>query len=453
MRIRGRMIAMLAGIGLLWGGVGAALGVNGVILEQQLSAGKGYTVLRVWGTDYEMGYAQANLMGDYIVSGVTQTKTLLGSSYATARSMIANTVWMPAGIEDELDGMVASLAETHPSANIDALDLKVVNTQGDWGYACRSHTCWGRYVTGPIKTLSTRRLDYGTPIPMMNHHVLCARDPSDGSPRWVNMAFPGMVTSATGANEYGTLVSLHDYSSAPADRSAGVMPRMVACRYALTFANGGNISGHLSSTYSELQQYQVMTGSFVNYYAPEGNGGVMVCNPYRTGPDFYYLRVPQSAWHHGEAMITTNAWTDGTYTPSDAGSSYDTYYNDESAKTSESHWNLLSGSGLHKFHVAYRGRGDMMVWGIGRLDPGTTPRLEWEWSELFCSPADLDHDGDVDGFDFLTFSNCYNSSINPPLEGCQNVRADLDDDGDVDGFDFLSFSNCFNGSNNPARCP
>jgi hypothetical protein len=30
-------------------------------------------------------------------------------------------------------------------------------------------------------------------------------------------------------------------------------------------------------------------------------------------------------------------------------------------------------------------------------------------------PADLDGDGDVDGFDFLTFSNCYNGSSRPPL--------------------------------------
>jgi hypothetical protein len=61
--------------------------------------------------------------------------------------------------------------------------------------------------------------------------------------------------------------------------------------------------------------------------------------------------------------------------------------------------------------------------------------------------ADLDMDRDVDGFDFLTFSNCYNGSNKPPLSACANAQADLDDDGDVDGFDFLTFSNCYNGSN------
>jgi hypothetical protein len=61
--------------------------------------------------------------------------------------------------------------------------------------------------------------------------------------------------------------------------------------------------------------------------------------------------------------------------------------------------------------------------------------------------ADLDKDKDVDGFDFLTFSNCYNGSNRAPLAACTNGNADLDKDGDVDGFDFLTFSNCYNGSN------
>jgi hypothetical protein len=61
--------------------------------------------------------------------------------------------------------------------------------------------------------------------------------------------------------------------------------------------------------------------------------------------------------------------------------------------------------------------------------------------------ADLDADKDVDGFDFLSFSNCYNGSNRSPLPGCANQEADLDADGDVDGFDFLTFSNCYNGSN------
>ena len=69
------------------------------------------------------------------------------------------------------------------------------------------------------------------------------------------------------------------------------------------------------------------------------------------------------------------------------------------------------------------------------------------------SLGDLDDDGDVDGEDFMTFSNCFNGSLNPPLPSCGCPHADIDGDNDVDGNDFLTFSNCFNGSLNPPTCP
>jgi M6 family metalloprotease-like protein len=73
-----------------------------------------------------------------------------------------------------------------------------------------------------------------------------------------------------------------------------------------------------------------------------------------------------------------------------------------------------------------------------------------------CSPTvrgDFDHDGDVDGFDFLTFANCYNGSDKPPLPACLSPATDLEMDCDVDGFDFLTFANCYNGSDRPPLCP
>jgi hypothetical protein len=395
MKLRVRSVGCLVIAGwLLLAGVAAAQ--NGVILDQQLDEyNRGYTVLRVWGSHYEMGYAQASLLGDYIANGIDELKELLGEpDYSSLRLLMSVAVWKPPEIEDEFDGMVASLAVTHPSAAIDKLDLKVANTYGDYSYACRSHICWGRYVAAPIKTLATRRLDFGSPTPTANHHVLAARDPNDGSPRWVNLAGPGGVAAGTGVNEFGTLVSLHDYESEGPDLTAGRMPRSVVARYALTFATGGDLSTHLTSVFTELQGYEIMTGGFFNYYAPEGHGGVMTANPYQTGPDFYDLRLPQAGeppegWHHGEAMITTNRQTDGTTTPGDEDFGADDYYDDESPKTLESHWDLLwSGGGnkLHVMSVAYRGRGDMTIWADGRIDPphgGRTPRLEWEWSELF----------------------------------------------------------------------
>ena len=417
---------------------------KGVILDQQLYPnGRGYTVIRVWGSNYEMGWAQAGLLGDAIVQGVSQTKSYLGTyRYSLARNIMATAAWRPPGLEDEFDGLVARLALTHPAAQIDKLDLKVVCTLGDWLYGgCRSHTCWGRYVAAPIRTLSTRRLDFITLIPMMNHHVLCVRVPTDGAPEWVNLAWPGLVTAATGVNEFGTIVSLHDYQC-QTDLAANRLPRMVACRYALTLATDPNVSTHLTAVFDELRNYETMTGSFINYYAPEGHGGVMVCHPFQS-PDFYYLRRPQPVWHHGEALITTNAWTDGTYTPADEDFGADAYYNDERPKTLESHWTLLTktGGGLHMLSVAYRGRGDLTVWADGRLDGiGRTPRLEWEWPDL-VGVGDLNCDGRTDFGDINPFVMLLSNpgAYATEFPDCLPRNGDINRDGQVDFGDINPF--------------
>jgi hypothetical protein len=158
----------------------------------------------------------------------------------------------------------------------------------------------------------------------------------------------------------------------------------------------------------------------------------MVKYPWETGPDFHYLRVPQEVWHHGEAMITTNQWTNGAYTPPDENFGADAYYDDETPKTLESHWDLLAdtGNGLQQLSVACRGRGDMTIWADGRLTYGRTPRLEYEWSELFPpAPGDIDGDGDVDTTDLLLLLAAWG-----PCPGCPE---DINGDGTVNTADLL----------------
>jgi len=44
---------------------------NGVILDQELDKNnKGYTIIRIGGSNYEMGYAQAERLGEYIIEAM-----------------------------------------------------------------------------------------------------------------------------------------------------------------------------------------------------------------------------------------------------------------------------------------------------------------------------------------------------------------------------------------------
>jgi hypothetical protein len=366
---------------------------NGVILDQALDEdGKGHTVISIWGSYYEMGYAQAELLGDYIVQGLQEFKDRIGKEdYYFSRTLASEAVWIPTVIEDEINGIVDCLAITHPSENIDELDVKALQTAGEWWYqGCRGHTCWGRYVAEPIKTLSTVRLDWPATISSLYHHLICVHDPNDGSPQWISFGWPGVVAVVTGVNEFGTVIRIQDYNSHDLDMISGRVSRGIISRYATTYVTSPDVSTHLADVYTELQNYEVMSGGFLNYYAPEGHGGVFTSNPFQSGPDFYHIRTPQESWHHGEAMVTTNTWTDGTYTPSDEDFGVDSYYDDESPKTQESHWDLLNKTGwhlnLHMVSVAYRSQGDMTIWFEGRIGSKRTPRLEWEWEDLFFKP-------------------------------------------------------------------
>jgi MYXO-CTERM domain-containing protein len=356
---------------------------NYAILDERLDGQRhGYTVMRVWGTPYEMGFALGASMADDIVAGVTEVKTGQGSNYSLLRAGMTLAVWTSPGVSDEIDGIVAGVLSVRPAAGIDATDVKVINTYGDWAYACRSHLAWGRYVTAPVKTLATRRLDFGTPFTMALHHVVVARDPSDGSPRWVNVAWPGFVTVATGVNVHGTLASLHDYNSSMT-ANAGVVSRGIASRHVLANVTGDDLDAHLAWAQAQLGAMNVATSTFINFYAPEGHAGVFTC---ASGGPCGAPRRPQSDFFSGEVLLTANTQTDGHSAPSDDSFMHQ-YYEAGYPKDLASHFGLMGTSGLHVVSVAYRGKADMTIWVNGR---GRTDRLELEWSALYAGSTATD---------------------------------------------------------------
>jgi hypothetical protein len=408
---------------LLFAAVGQAQ--NGKIITQKLnSSGEGITVMRVWGTHHEMGYAQGKLMAQDIIKGGNEMKALAGALYGALRQQIQATVWKPSELEQELGGLVAGVKAAVPSATIDKLDLKVVNTYGDWGnpMACRSHSAWGSFVKGPTKTLSTRRLDYGLPksVTLVKHHVLLARQPSDGSVRWVNLAWPGFVTSVTGVNEYGTLASLHDYKSK--FKLGAHMPRHVAVRYALTLVKGLDLAQHLDTVFTELKKSTMMTSTFINYYVPQGHGGVLTC---MAGMTCSKKRTPQPDFHKGLVLVTANTETDGKTTPSDD-SFMDGYYTKGGTKALADHYGLMGHTGMHLLSLDYRGREDMTIWVEGRLSKGVTQTEKLEWKDLFSNAAPQ-----VDGGGGPSDGGPFDGSSSVDAMGDFMTAADGDDGGCV----------------------
>jgi hypothetical protein len=356
---------------------------NGVLLDRQLDLdGKGYSVIHVWGTHHEMGYAHASLLADEIVDAVEYFRTLLGTEYADLRVMMAASDWQPVEMVDELQGMMDALAVSHPAASADLTDLKILNSYSDWGWgwACKSHACWGSMVQPGVGMLATRLLGMDTLFPALNHHVICAWEPDDGSPWWINVAWPGYVTVITAVNEYGSQVSLHDWK-VYGTLGTSPMPRSVAARFLLTHPDGPDIENHLAEGFAELTLCDAWTSSFINHFSPDGHGGVVTCT---TDLGYHDLRVPQAVYFDGEVLLTCNEWTDGTYTPG-GGWFMEYYYDEGGPKELADHWDTMEGLGppLHLVSTEFREGRDMTLWFEGRLDQGLTGRLEWQWDELF----------------------------------------------------------------------
>jgi hypothetical protein len=376
--------------------------VNGEIIQQQVDdRGNGYSLIKVWGTYAEMGYAHGYLLAEVINAEIASLKKLLGPGYASIKTQVRGSVF-PADALEEIDGIIAGTMAKTPSSTVDADDLKVLNTYTDWGYTlgCRSHSCWGSYVSAPVKTLSTRRADYsGAKIAQVVgsiHFLFCAYVPSQtGKIKWLNFGIPGIVISGTGVNEYGTIVSIHDSPSSGDGPPAGtnVLTRSMALRLMMTVDSLPNdISQQLDFVYKALRPYKTWTSSFLNYYAPEGNAGVISGEPAR---GFHNLRRPQPAYFGGEVIVTSNEQTDGASTPSDF-TTINSYYSGTKPKTLADHWRALdvvnTDDGAQLMSVEYRQRGDMTVWARGRLlGTNTTSKIVIEWSDLFGATSMSHH--------------------------------------------------------------
>jgi hypothetical protein len=262
-----------------------------------------------------------------------------------------------------------------------------------YSVACRSTCCWDNLVAPPYTTLAMRKLQFMQFPPQITqqwHHVICAWRPDDG-PGWVNFGFPGYVACVTGINEYGTLASLHDWNSNLGTNYPDALPRTMACRYILTMDLGPDPATHLPAAYAAIHPYHAATGGFLNYYVVDGGAGVI---KHSKNQGFYAVRVPQPEWMDGHVIDTNNSDIDGRT----GIEPWDAYY--RSLDPSQGRLATMAGlwatgyqaSDMHRVALGRRDWSDITIWFEGRLQTGTTGRLEFEWWELLPYVDEVEDD-------------------------------------------------------------
>jgi hypothetical protein len=367
--------------------------VQGEILQQDLAGGQGITVLHVWGGHHDMGYAHGVLLADWIQLSYTQMRGAFGAYWPQVRARVAGWTFLPAAANDEFQGVLDGVREVHPETTMDVVDLKACCTFGDWAYAlaCRSTACWGPWVEPPFTTLSARKLQFLTLPPQITqqwHHVICAWEPDDGSPAWVNFGFPGYVSSVTGVNEFGTLASLHDWNSSSGTNWPDALPRTMACRWALTMDLGDDPMTHAQAAFDALRPYHAATGGFVNYYVPDGGAGVIKSSK---NQGFYAIRWPRPEYMDAQSISTNNSDIDGTYGIEPWDAYYQTLDPPAVRATMEGLWSTAyEATDMHIVEIGFRGREDLTIWFAGRLQGGMGARVEWEWVDLFRGAATVE---------------------------------------------------------------
>lgn len=181
-------------------------------------------ILNLWGTNYEMGYAQGHLLADEIMDLIEEFMIghQLGgreASFDKRASEVETKFYFPPEYEEELQGVLAGMEDSGKDIyldlkgrNVNLLDLKMWNTHPDFVCACSSLAVWGEAsVNG--ETIDARNFDSGhdqTYGYYAQYTLLKTVEPDDSSlGDWLSVGWPGFIGAVSGMNEHGVKLTLN----------------------------------------------------------------------------------------------------------------------------------------------------------------------------------------------------------------------------------------------------
>lgn len=249
-----------------------------------------HSVLYLWGTPHEMGYAEGSLMcssiralaEDFVLgtmvaySGIDYEELtdevmaitdLTDDEEAQLRGMIEGGqdncadefILESPHLEDEANGRRAPRYE----------DLVVANTLADW--ACSSFTLWGE-ATATGELIHARNLDYSYDAEGTLQRVQVIKviqSDNEGGARWVNIGWPGLIGCVSCITSEGVGLMMHDSGGLSSTQETGFVPRQIALRRALIATNGQ--SDPVSAAENALESYPQYRGNNFHLFVSGGD--------------------------------------------------------------------------------------------------------------------------------------------------------------------------------------
>jgi hypothetical protein len=180
-------------------------------------------ILNVWGTNYEMGYAQGYLLNqritDFAVDFLFNGLGVSPAEYNYLYSQYWTYFDVPMHFREEARALLIGIVDGGGSIYIDSLgrdmdstDVLIANSLGDLRYIfgvegifnCSSLSSWGNatmqdtLLTGNI--VMGRNLDFTHTDLMLREALIMTFDPDNGKD-WVGFAYPGVISCISGMNE------------------------------------------------------------------------------------------------------------------------------------------------------------------------------------------------------------------------------------------------------------
>lgn len=263
----------------------AELPYNGA-LEQQGDR----SVLYLWGSRYEMGYAEGALTCDRVGTLFERylLEELVGEhsdyTYELARLFVLGSTEFDAADLEELTGYWDGANEwcTEEQLTVDSPmlpdgprrmeyeDLLFANAIADFG--CTSFTVWGdASATG--ETLAARNFDWAIDesATFTAEHMLKVYDSTDDGARFASVMVPAMTGCVTCLSDEGLLLTMHNTTGLEADEKLGISPRMLTARAALVATAGAD--DPVAAADAVLDGRRQLTGNNLHLAMPLARGG------------------------------------------------------------------------------------------------------------------------------------------------------------------------------------
>lgn len=180
----------------------------------------GLTVLRVWGSPFERGYAHGRLLAkEFVVVAVPEFTARFARRpglLQQARAAVDRLIEYPEDVQQELNGLWQGLVDSKVDLQMpelerafDATDLRIANALDVFGLmGCSSFTLWGGQVEGG-GVLTARNFDWPlTGAHMVEQTIVVVQHFADGR-AVASVTWPGFVGTVTGVSSDGLAAFLH----------------------------------------------------------------------------------------------------------------------------------------------------------------------------------------------------------------------------------------------------